>query len=1000
MTRVPALLVLICLLFVPQNAQAQFGKNQVRTENWIWQYYSTDHFEVYHYLNLKDSRQYDIFVDVLNQLELSYKELSEFYSFRVREKIPVIVYKTLAGGFDTDKVLGEPFLPEGLGGVTEPYRGRIIVRLDLTPPLWKQVITHELDHAFYFHQKKRSFLGLFKSDPLFFVEGSRAMWTSENIEPSTRDEIITQKQRQIASNTTAHMPTLEMMENQACFPGKICNPYTYGHMVTIFVKEVYGLDNARKYLINTTTDSSKSFFASINEAVGNKWESKEHFDEDLAQYWDSYYKELFRKPKFNQETENYTGRRILNPAYKNNTVSPVLSPDGKEVAFFSVGERGIVVAKASLNGDNYEEVFSSFPPVPYEYCITQEFLTWPFNGFDLDWSNNNKLAFFCKGRRDHVLVVVEVITKKRTEYAISLDQAFSPSFSPNGKFVYFAAAKDTVRDIYSINLKDGNIVNLTNDPAFDTAPAASPDGQKIIYVSFIENYQKLFVLDLDTKVKTQLTFNRYNDNSPSYSDKGDYIVYLSDEIDKSLPEKKSQKDRIWNVYTMNVETSPRHASQWTDSSAGALTPRFIRGSHDRILLVSWADRDFGGPKLPVNMMFEIKLKKSLRAFIMRDEKQSMDWAFRTKELFRFVPDENQINNPKNFRRNWKFHNPSVSFGYATYYNFAWTNGSLWISDILEENRYRFFFYTGGSFIILDYNYTNLEKRQYWGYSIKHQSLPIGHRHYMIFKGDPEQKAINDIWLKSSSIDFSLLYPLDKFNRYEFKMGLERRNYSALGLTGTSDLNAINPAEMRTGDLAFYKFFRESNGSSIQFGAAYVRDTRVDCNRCQGPYHGNVLRVDFEVAPALSGVNNSNIVVSFDARSYRRLGSSSLLALRAAGVTNKNPNGKYILIGGDDTLRGYRYGAQAGNQMIYASAEIRFPLIENIALPGNFHLGAIRGLGFVDYGITRFSNSDLSTNYGKSYGLGFQYFTIFPMNFVWANTPNKKWRFDYYISYNW
>ena len=417
-------------------------------------------------------------------------------------------------------------------------------------------------------------------------------------------------------------------------------------------------------------------------------------------------------------------------------------------------------------------------------------------------------------------------------------------------------------------------------------------------------------------------------------------------------------------------------------------------------MVSWADRDFGGPKLPVNMMFEIKLKKSLRAFIMRDEKQSMDWAFRTKELFRFVPDENQINNPKNFRRNWKFHNPSVSFGYATYYNFAWTNGSLWISDILEENRYRFFFYTGGSFIILDYNYTNLEKRQYWGYSIKHQSLPIGHRHYMIFKGDPEQKAINDIWLKSSSIDFSLLYPLDKFNRYEFKMGLERRNYSALGLTGTSDLNAINPAEMRTGDLAFYKFFRESNGSSIQFGAAYVRDTRVDCNRCQGPYHGNVLRVDFEVAPALSGVNNSNIVVSFDARSYRRLGSSSLLALRAAGVTNKNPNGKYILIGGDDTLRGYRYGAQAGNQMIYASAEIRFPLIENIALPGNFHLGAIRGLGFVDYGITRFSNSDLSTNYGKSYGLGFQYFTIFPMNFVWANTPNKKWRFDYYISYNW
>lgn len=1009
--------LVLAMLLLASSVHAQFGKNQVRSEDWTWQYYPTDHFEVYHYLDLKDSKQHEMFTEVLIHLELSYKEFSEFYNFRVPEAIPVIIHKTLGGGFDTDKVLGDPFLPEGLGGVTEPERGRTIQRLDLIPPLNRQVLTHELDHAFYFQQVKRKLsIAGFGSRPLFFIEGSRAIYVSNLIEPSTRDEFRHLKYRKMAFNSTAHLPTWEMMENESCWPGKICDYYTYGDMVSVFIEKTYGQEAVKKYLINGTNETNKPLFAVLNEAVGKRWESKEQFDEDFSRFWETSYRDIASKPKFNTETENYIGRRVLPPMFRNDAVSPVLSPDGTNVAFFSVGEYGVIIAKTPLlrakelitkkgqtimdykKENNYEEVFSSFPPVPYEYCISQDFVTWPSNGFDLDWSKNNKLALFCKSGKDHVLVLSDVKTRERKEFKIPLDQAFSPAFSPDGKLVYFAAAKNTVRDIYKIDLETGEFANLTNDLAFDSAPSVSSDGTKLVYVSFIKDIQKIFLLDLSTGAKTQLTFNRYNDNCPSFFNEDKSIAYLSDKISQSSLDKK-QEDRIWNLYTMDLETQT--VNQWTDSPAGVFTPRFVQGADDRVILVSWADRQFGGTQFPIDMIYELRLKKSVETFIMRDEKQVMDWTFRTNELFKFEPDENQVDNPDNFRHNWKLRNNGVSFGYDTYWSAAWGSGGFEISDILEEYRHSFMTGLYGDVKIIDYTYTDLSKRRYWGFKTHHENLPLYYMSYNIFKGAPAQQALSNVWMSSTGFNLFTLYPKDKFNRFEFRVGLERRKYPLFGLSSSSAIDqlsqddAVNPE-----DFAFYNFFNKSQGGSVQLEASYVRDTVVYANGVQGPYNGNAVRIDFRVAPAISGRNRNNISMSVNTRRYMRLGSGSTLALRGDGVANKNPDGKFVIIGGNDTLRGYTYGSIAGNNMAYVSSELRFPLIEGIILPGNNNLGAIRGLAFADYSITKFSDGNLPAVYGKSYGLGFQFFSLMPMNFVWANTPNKKWKFDFYVSYNW
>lgn len=998
------LLLVACYLSLSVDlVYAQFGKNQVRKENWTWQYYATEHFEVYHYLDLKDPWQDNLFKDVIGQLEMSYKELSDFYKFRTSESIPVIMHKRL---FDTDKVLGVPFWPEGIAGVTESGRDRLILRLDLPPSLLRQTITHESDHVIYFKQVRRklSLLGMGER-PLFFFEGSRAIYVSNLIEPATRDEILTIKVRKMVANTTAHLPTFEMMENQACYPGKICDYYTYGYMVSKFLEKTYGSgflknveNSVKKFLHDGTFDSKKSIFEVLNSAVGNKWNSSEEFDEEFSAFWQKYYKNLLGKDKLNADTGNYSGRLIW-PSVKESITSPALSPDGKEVAFFEVGPYGVSIGKAKLDDSRtYEKVFESFPPIPFEVCIAQEFLTWPFDGYDLDWSQDNRLAFFCNSGDDRPLVIFDVATKLWKRYELNLDQPFSPAFSPDGRLVYFAATKNTVRDIYLIELESGRVKNLTNDPQFDASPNVAPDGKSLVYVSHDHDFQKLFRLDINFGLKTQLTFNRYNDSTPSFIDQS-HILYRSDEINY-LNLAQGQEDRVWNLYTMDLETG--QVSQWTDIYAGVFTPRALKNSKDIVAVVSWADRQFGGVQLPVDMIYELKLKQPIRTFTMADLGQTMDYAFRTHELFRYDLDPNQLNS-KNFHRNWQMRSNGFNFGGVASGGFTgfWSSATVEVSDILEEKRYSFVGFFGG-LRYFDFNHLDLSKRMYRGYNVHYETLPLYYRHYELFKGGPKQPALHEVFYSATTATYSLLYPINKFNRFEFDFGLDKRSYTFAGLSkeeAAIDLANRYP-DSANRDLAFYKFFIDSGGANGIVSAAYVRDTVVSTGNVLGIYHGNLLRTKVKALPSISG-DRSNISVSIDARSYRGLGSRSLLATRCQLVYNLNVDGKYVLLGGVETLRGYPYASIAGNNISYCSGELRFPLVDSIDFPGRVALRSIRGLLFADGGISKFSNSNISAIRAYSYGLGVQLHTFtLPLNFIWARTSQSGRRFDYYMRYNW
>jgi Tol biopolymer transport system component len=85
----------------------------------------------------------------------------------------------------------------------------------------------------------------------------------------------------------------------------------------------------------------------------------------------------------------------------------------------------------------------------------------------------------------------------------------SPSISPDGNTVVFAALRNAVSDIFTLDLNTGEVKNLTNDPFGDYGPSWSPDGKFIVYIARVSGNNKLFRYDMDSATKTQLRFGTH-----------------------------------------------------------------------------------------------------------------------------------------------------------------------------------------------------------------------------------------------------------------------------------------------------------------------------------------------------------------------------------------------------------------------------------------------------------------------------------------------------------
>ena len=81
----------------------------------------------------------------------------------------------------------------------------------------------------------------------------------------------------------------------------------------------------------------------------------------------------------------------------------------------------------------------------------------------------------------------------------------APAWSPDGRKIVFAGARDGNSEIYLMNADGSGQRNLTLDPAYDGDPGWSPDGQKITFVSNRDGLYEVYVMNADGSGQRTLT---------------------------------------------------------------------------------------------------------------------------------------------------------------------------------------------------------------------------------------------------------------------------------------------------------------------------------------------------------------------------------------------------------------------------------------------------------------------------------------------------------------
>ena len=522
---------LILCVFASGASRAQdeeFGKNKVQYTRFHWSYIQTDHFDIY----FSDGGQY-LAEFTATAAESAYASLSKSFRYQLVNRVPIIVYNS-HNDFQQTNVVSE-YLEEGIGGVTELFKNRVILPFEGEYAKFRHVIHHELSHAvindMFYGGSIQSIISnnITLQLPLWFNEG---LAEYEALKWDTDSDMFLR-------DATVHeyLPPISQLYGYFAYRG--------GQSLWWYIAGKYGDQKVGDILnrIKSTRSVEGGFRGSLGltlEELNEKWQK-----EMKVIYWPDIAKR--------EEPADYARR--LTDTRKDGSfynTSPAISPQGDKVAFIS----------------NRNEYFDVFIMNATDGSIIQKLVNGQTtNNFEelhlltpgISWSPDGKrIAISSKAGNQDAIFLIDVASGDQEQLSFGLAGIFSVDWSPKGDAIAFVGNTASQSDIFVYNLKTKKLVNLTDDIYSDERPTWSPDGKKLYFSSdrgdvvthdstdirFHDyNSYDIFSIDVATRDIERLTdWSRSNQGSPVVSPDGKKILFVSD------------RNGINNIYMLNLET--------------------------------------------------------------------------------------------------------------------------------------------------------------------------------------------------------------------------------------------------------------------------------------------------------------------------------------------------------------------------------------------------------------------------------------------------------------
>ena len=128
------------LLFITVSYGQSFGQNKVQYRDFDWNYIQTPHFDIYYYGDQQSLAEFAAEV-----AEESYEQISIHLRWDLKRRVSIMVYNS-HNEFQQTNVVGT-YMREGIGGVTELFKNRVVFPFEGNYEQFRHVIHHELVHA-------------------------------------------------------------------------------------------------------------------------------------------------------------------------------------------------------------------------------------------------------------------------------------------------------------------------------------------------------------------------------------------------------------------------------------------------------------------------------------------------------------------------------------------------------------------------------------------------------------------------------------------------------------------------------------------------------------------------------------------------------------------------------------------------------------------------------------------------------------------------------------